>query len=90
MTRQLINRLNDSQKEVDLMILGDKGRSQMRRQYGQHIVCLATERVMPYNFELASALTMDALASGKVRNLCILSTTLPFVNVCFIQNIHFQ
>mmetsp|Transcript_30792 Transcript_30792/g.29409 ORF Transcript_30792/g.29409 Transcript_30792/m.29409 type:complete len:303 (-) Transcript_30792:177-1085(-) len=65
MTRQLINRLNDSQKEVDLMILGDKGRSQMRRQYGDHIVCLATERVMPYNFELASALTTDALNSGK-------------------------
>jgi hypothetical protein len=29
------------------------GRSQMRRAYGEHIVCLATERVMPYNFELA-------------------------------------
>jgi F-type H+-transporting ATPase subunit gamma len=65
MTRQLINKLEDSKKDVDLFVLGDKGRAQMRRAYSKQIICVAAERVMPYNFDLASSLTQDAMASGK-------------------------
>ena len=65
MTRQLINKLTAADKEVDLFILGDKGRAQMRRAYGPHIICVAAERQLPYNFDLASSLVHDALTTGK-------------------------
>lgn len=65
MTRQVVNKLVAADKEVDLFILGDKGRAQMRRAYGPHIICVAAERQLPYNFDLASSLVHDAMSTGK-------------------------
>ena len=60
-TRQLIAALEKEGKEYDMFVLGDKGRSQLRRMYGDKFIGTATERVMPYTFELASAITKDVL-----------------------------
>ena len=65
MTRQLVDRLQADGKTSDLFVMGEKGRGQLRRAYGQHIVGSATERVMPYTFDLACTLAQDTLNTGK-------------------------
>ena len=61
MTRQLLSKLDAAGKSYDLFILGDKGRGQMRRLYGDKFIATATERVVPYTFDLACALSQDTL-----------------------------
>lgn len=63
-TRNLIANLDKAGKSYKIFVLGDKGRSQLRRQYSDHFVGTATERVMPYSFELASSIASD-LESGE-------------------------
>jgi F-type H+-transporting ATPase subunit gamma len=55
----------DGKKNVDICVIGDKGRSQMRRMVGEKIVQSATEVQAPGNFDLAAALTAEVLACGK-------------------------
>lgn len=69
MTRQLIARLDAAKKDARLVILGDKGRAQMRRAFSDRIVMSMTERVMPYNFDLASALAQDLLVSTEYQGV---------------------
>jgi len=61
MTRQLMARLDAEGKGYDLLVFGEKGRGQLRRQYADKIIGTATDRVMPYNFDLACALTQDTM-----------------------------
>lgn len=61
MTRTAIAKLDADGKKVDLFVCGEKGRAQMRRQYGDRFIGTATDRQMPYTFELATALTQEVL-----------------------------
>jgi len=61
MTRQLLVRLEAQNKSYDLLILGEKGRGIMRRAYADKIVGAVTERVLPYTFDLACAITQEAI-----------------------------
>eukprot|EP00598_Pedospumella_elongata_P005489 CAMPEP_0184966888 /NCGR_PEP_ID=MMETSP1098-20130426/420_1 /TAXON_ID=89044 /ORGANISM="Spumella elongata, Strain CCAP 955/1" /LENGTH=297 /DNA_ID=CAMNT_0027488243 /DNA_START=33 /DNA_END=926 /DNA_ORIENTATION=+ len=61
MTRGAITRLDADGKQVDLFVLGEKGRAQLRRSHGSRIIGSATDRVMPYTFELATALAQDVI-----------------------------
>ena len=62
MTRQLLSRIEADGKSYQLYVLGEKGRGQMRRNYGEKFLGSATERQMPYTFDLACALAQDTLA----------------------------
>ena len=62
--RTIIAKLEKAGKSYKIFVCGDKGRSQLRRQFGDHFVGTATERVMPYSFELASSIATD-LESGE-------------------------
>lgn len=61
MTRNTIAKLDADGKKVDLFVCGEKGRASMRRAYGDRYVGSATDRQMPYTFELATALTQEVL-----------------------------
>lgn len=61
MTRQLLARLDASGKQYQLFVMGEKGRGSLRRVYGSSFLGSATERVMPYSFDLSSALAEDIL-----------------------------
>ncbi len=61
LTRQLVAKLEASGKSVEIFVVGEKGRSQLRRAYGDKFIASATDRAAPYNFDLACALTSDAL-----------------------------
>eukprot|EP00602_Paraphysomonas_sp_CaronLab_P005514 CAMPEP_0185023912 /NCGR_PEP_ID=MMETSP1103-20130426/6568_1 /TAXON_ID=36769 /ORGANISM="Paraphysomonas bandaiensis, Strain Caron Lab Isolate" /LENGTH=296 /DNA_ID=CAMNT_0027556705 /DNA_START=80 /DNA_END=970 /DNA_ORIENTATION=+ len=61
MIKQACAKLTAAGKSYELVVLGEKGKSQLRRQFGDKIAVAVTERVMPYNFELATALAQDTL-----------------------------
>lgn len=63
MTKQMIAKLDAQGKSTQLVVLGEKGRNQLRRTLGDRILSAAVDRVTPYTFELACALTQDALES---------------------------
>lgn len=50
-------------KVFDCYILGDKGRGQLRRILGPKLAGSATERSLPYTFDLAAAITSEFIAS---------------------------
>lgn len=62
-TKQLLAKLDDSKKECQVIILGEKGRGQLRRVVGDKLIGSSIDRMVPYSFDLASALTEDVLAS---------------------------
>jgi len=72
MTRQLIARLEDEKKDYDLIVFGEKGRGQLRRKYQDKIVLTATDRVMPYTFDLTTSLTQEILNGGNYDSIHLL------------------
>jgi len=63
MTRQMIARLDSEGKTTQLFVLGEKGRAQLRRTFSDRFLASATDRGTPYTFDLACALTQEALAA---------------------------
>lgn len=61
MTRQMVARLEAAGKKYQLFILGEKGRGALRRTHGSSFLGSATERVMPYTFDLSCCLAQDLL-----------------------------
>jgi F-type H+-transporting ATPase subunit gamma len=49
-------------KSADVMVIGDKGRAQLRRTHGDTIIRSATEVITPGSFGLASALATEVMA----------------------------
>ena len=62
MTRQMLAKLTESGKSYEMFVMGEKGRAAFRRNYASKFLLTATERRMPYTFDLAAALAQDALA----------------------------
>lgn len=65
MTKTALSKLSADGKDYAVFAIGEKGRAQMRRTHGDKFVASATDRAMPYTFELACALTQDALDAGE-------------------------
>ena len=62
MTKGMLGRLSADGKDYQIFAVGEKGRAQMRRTHSDKFLSSATDRHMPYTFELACALTQDAMA----------------------------
>jgi len=62
--RNCVNSLHEQGKECDIAVIGDKGRGQLRRLYGESIKVSMTEVVSPGNFTLAGAIASDLIANG--------------------------
>jgi F-type H+-transporting ATPase subunit gamma len=61
MIRQTCAKLKASGKTYEIIVLGEKGRAQLRRQLGESIALTVTERQLPYSFDLAAALAGEAM-----------------------------
>lgn len=61
MTKQALTKLDANGKDYQLYVCGEKGRGALRRIYGAKFLGSATDRVMPYTFELACAVTQDII-----------------------------
>jgi F-type H+-transporting ATPase subunit gamma len=62
--RVMVKKLSDQGKEADVVVIGDKGRSQLRRFIGEMIVRSSTDVVSPGSYLLASALASELLVAG--------------------------
>jgi len=63
-TKDCVQKLHAQGKECDIVVIGDKGRSQLNRQIPESIVRASTEVQSPGNFNLAAALTSEIVACG--------------------------
>ena len=52
----MVKDLEAQGKEADIVVIGEKCRSQMWRTVGDHITCAATNVVAPESYTLASTL----------------------------------
>jgi len=81
-TRSVKNIVAQTSKEgktVDVVVVGDKGRAQMRRLLSEHILRSATEVVSPGSYALTSALATEINAvSADYDAVCIVYNS--FVN----------
>ncbi|GMI17838.1 hypothetical protein TrLO_g14164 [Triparma laevis f. longispina] len=77
--RTMCGVLDGSGKKSSVVVVGDKGRSQMRRMVGDKLVSAATEVVTPYSFDLSAAITAEVLAAGNDYS-CIVILHNKFVN----------
>jgi F-type H+-transporting ATPase subunit gamma len=63
-TRDLLKKLGAAGKDSDVVVVGDKGRAQLRRTVGDTIIRSATDVVSPGSYALASALSSELIAVG--------------------------
>eukprot|EP00814_Leptocylindrus_danicus_P001586 CAMPEP_0116031400 /NCGR_PEP_ID=MMETSP0321-20121206/17483_1 /TAXON_ID=163516 /ORGANISM="Leptocylindrus danicus var. danicus, Strain B650" /LENGTH=306 /DNA_ID=CAMNT_0003506501 /DNA_START=20 /DNA_END=940 /DNA_ORIENTATION=+ len=71
--KDVIKKLGDAGKTADLVVIGDKGRAQLRRFFGEQIKRSATEVVAPGSFALTSALASEITAvSGDYDAIVII------------------
>mmetsp|Transcript_2170 Transcript_2170/g.3125 ORF Transcript_2170/g.3125 Transcript_2170/m.3125 type:complete len:307 (-) Transcript_2170:183-1103(-) len=74
-TKKCIASLSEQGKDVNVVIVGEKGRSALRRPLGDKIVGSATGVVYPGNFALCSSLSQDVMAefnSGEYDSIVFL------------------
>lgn len=78
--RDAAKKLADQGKECDIVVMGDKGRSQMARTVGDKIKRSATEIVTPGTFALASGLAAEILAADAKEYDAVMIVYNTFVN----------
>jgi len=78
--KDAIKKLQNQGKSCDIVIIGDKGRSQLSRQHGDIIKRAMTEVVSPGTFGLACAITSEVIASGAKDYDAVMIMYNSFVN----------
>jgi F-type H+-transporting ATPase subunit gamma len=79
-TKKCVASLKAQGKESDIVIFGEKGRSQMRRVFENKIKLTATDIVSPGTFALATNLTSEIFAAGGQDYDAIVLIYNSFVN----------
>lgn len=63
-TKDCVGKLRKQGKEADVVVIGEKGRSQLRRFLGDDIQRSMTDVIAPGSYGLASALATEIIAAG--------------------------
>lgn len=79
-TKDVVAKLIAQGKDCDVVIVGDKGRSQMSRVFPEKIVRTATDVIAPGNFNLAAALSAELTAAGAAEYDAVMIVYNSFVN----------
>jgi len=79
-TRDCVGKIHAQGKECDVVVIGDKGRSQLNRQIPDSIKRAATEVEAPGNFSLAAALTSEIVAAGAADYDAVMIIYNSYVN----------
>lgn len=87
-TRDMITKLKDQGKEADVVVIGEKGRSQMRRSVGDVVKRSATDVVSPGNYALASALSTELIAAGAEDYDAVVLVYNSFVNAAVYNQMY--
>ena len=78
--KNMITALDSQGKSADVVVIGDKGRGQLRRTHGDKILRSATDVVAPGSFALASALASELMAAGAEDYDAVVLVYNSFVN----------
>lgn len=65
--KDCVRKLLAQGKECDIVVIGDKGRGQLRRDFGTKITRTATEVVSPGTYALAASLAAELVAAGAAE-----------------------
>lgn len=87
-TRDCITKLTSAGKACDIVVIGDKGRAQMRRIFADKIVRSATEVQSPGTFNLAAALATEIIAAGATDYDAIMIIYNSFINVAMYTQVY--
>lgn len=79
-TRNIVSVLADAGKECDIVVIGDKGRAQMRRTLGEKIKRSATDIESPGTFDLAAGITTELIAAGAADYDAVVLVYNSYVN----------
>ena len=78
--RDCVKKIEAMGKEADVVVIGDKGRGQLRRTVGSRILRSATEVQTPGTFLLASALASELMAAGAANYDAVVLIYNSYVN----------
>lgn len=97
--RSLVAMQTAAGKETEIIVVGEKGRSQLRRMVGPNLKTAMTDCQLPYGFELASIAAQYAMAAEKgtvqvVYNTFVsaiaysptIKTVAPFTEDSFVES----
>jgi F-type H+-transporting ATPase subunit gamma len=87
-TRNCVTKLSAKGKYCDIVVIGDKGRSQMRRILGEMIIKSVTEVGSPGSFTLATALATEIIAAGSKNYDAIMIIYNSFVNAAVYRQVY--
>lgn len=87
-TRNCIEKLSSEGKHCDIVVIGDKGKSQMRRILGKKIIRSATEVSSPGCFTMATALASEIIAAGSKNYDAIMIIYNSFVNAAVYRQVY--
>lgn len=87
-TRECAKKLIEQGKECDIVVIGDKGRGQLRRTTADMIKRSATDIVAPGTFTLASALAEEVAAAGAKDYDAIVLIYNSFVNAAVYNQMY--
>lgn len=79
-TKDAVAKLTAQGKECDVVVIGDKGRSQLSRAIPEKIVRTATEVAAPGSYNLAAALSSELTAAGAADYDAVVIIYNSFVN----------
>jgi F-type H+-transporting ATPase subunit gamma len=86
--KDCIRKLRAAGKDCDVVVFGDKGRAQLRREYGNKIVRSATDAVSPGTFSLACALTSELIAAGATEYDAVVLMYNSYVNAAVYKQMY--
>eukprot|EP00555_Chaetoceros_dichaeta_P011461 CAMPEP_0198261996 /NCGR_PEP_ID=MMETSP1447-20131203/10566_1 /TAXON_ID=420782 /ORGANISM="Chaetoceros dichaeta, Strain CCMP1751" /LENGTH=313 /DNA_ID=CAMNT_0043950061 /DNA_START=37 /DNA_END=978 /DNA_ORIENTATION=- len=88
-TKDCVAKLHAQGKECDIVVIGDKGRSQLNRAIPESITRAATEIISPGNFNLAAALSAELVAAGAEDYDAVMIVYNSYVNAA-VYNQYYQ
>jgi F-type H+-transporting ATPase subunit gamma len=87
-TRACIKKLQAQGKDADIVIIGDKGRAQLRRFVADKVIRSATDVVSPGTFALASSLSSEMMAAGALEYDAVMLMYNSYVNAAVYKQMY--
>lgn len=87
-TRDCVQKLQAQGKDCDVVVIGDKGRSQMKRTLAEKIQRTATDVVAPGTFTLASALATELIEAGAMDYDAVVLIYNSYVNAAVYKQMY--
>lgn len=86
--KDCVRKLEAQGKSADVVVIGDKGRAQLRRAVGSRILRSATDIQAPGTFGLASALTSELVKAGALSYDAVVLVYNSYVNAAVYRQMY--